>query len=50
MADGLLPLLFTEVSEFGVGVGLIRQKTGRPSAGRNDFSSTYKDCAIFEEK
>jgi len=50
MADGF-SLSFTEVSEFGVGVGLIRTKDWKnfDRIGMI-FPPHNKDCAIFEEK
>jgi predicted GH43/DUF377 family glycosyl hydrolase len=50
MADSY-SLSFTEVSEFGVGVGLIRTKDWKNfSRDGMIFSPHNKDCAIFEEK
>lgn len=50
MTDGF-SLSFTEVSEFGVGVGLIRTKDWK-NFNREGmiFPPHNKDCAIFEEK
>ena len=50
MADGFA-LSFTEVSEFGVGVGLIRTKDWKNFSREGMiFPPHNKDCAIFEEK
>ena len=50
MADGF-SLSFTEVSEFGVGVGLIRTKDWKNFSREGMiFPPHNKDCAIFEEK
>lgn len=49
-ADGF-NLSFTEVSEFGVGVGLIRTKDWKNFSREGMiFPPHNKDCAIFEEK
>lgn len=50
MADGFC-LSFTEVSEFGVGVGLIRTSDWKSFRREGMiFPPHNKDCAIFEEK
>ncbi len=50
MADGFT-LSFTEVSEFGVGVGLIRTKNWKEFNREGMILPPHnKDCAIFEEK
>jgi len=50
MTDGFC-LSFTEVSEFGVGVGLIRTKDWKNFTREGMiFPPHNKDCAIFEEK
>jgi predicted GH43/DUF377 family glycosyl hydrolase len=50
MADGFI-LSFTEVSEFGVGVGLIITKDWKNFRREGMiFPPHNKDCAIFEEK
>ncbi len=50
MADGYC-LSFTEVSEFGVGVGLIKTKDWKTFSREGMiFPPHNKDCAIFEEK
>jgi len=50
MTDGY-SLSFTEVSEFGVGVGLIRTKDWKNFDRKGMiFPPHNKDCAIFEEK
>ena len=50
MADGYC-LSFTEVSEFGVGVGLIRTKDWKNFDRKGMiFPPHNKDCALFEEK
>ena len=50
MEDGF-SLSFTEVSEFGVGVGLIRTKDWKNFSREGMiFPPHNKDCAIFEEK
>jgi len=50
MSDGF-SLSFTEVSEFGVGVGLIRTKDWKNfSRDGMIFPPHNKDCALFDEK
>jgi len=50
IADGF-SLTFTEVSEFGVGVGLIRTKDWKNFDRKGMiFPPHNKDCALFEEK
>ena len=50
MADGF-SLSFTEVSEFGVGVGLIRTSDWKNFSREGMiFPPHNKDCALFEEK
>jgi predicted GH43/DUF377 family glycosyl hydrolase len=50
MADGFC-LSFTQVSEFGVGVGLIRTKDWKNFSRKGMiFPPHNKDCAIFDEK
>ena len=50
MDDGF-SLSFTEVSEFGVGVGLIRTKDWKHFSRKGMiFPPHNKDCAIFDEK
>ncbi|MDD3872397.1 MAG: glycoside hydrolase family 130 protein [Bacteroidales bacterium] len=50
MKDGFA-LTFTEVSEFGVGVGLIRTKNWKDYQREGMvFSPHNKDCALFEEQ
>jgi beta-1,2-mannobiose phosphorylase / 1,2-beta-oligomannan phosphorylase len=50
MTEGFI-LSFTEVSEFGVGVGLIRTKDWKNFSREGMiFPPHNKDCAIFEEK
>ncbi len=49
--EGGFNLTFTEVSEFGVGVGLIKTKDWKSFSRQGMiFPPHNKDCAIFEEK
>lgn len=49
--DGSFHLTFTEVSEFGVGVGLIRTKDWKTfQRDGMIFPPHNKDCALFDEK